>query len=315
MTENIFKELTVPAHLASQRVDRVVVELLPQYSRAKIQTWIKMGMLLVNDHVARPKDKVKINDTLQLNVEFVDEGNWLAEDIPLTVVFEDEHLLVIDKSADFVVHPAPGHPTGTVVNAALHHCPQLASLPRAGIVHRLDKDTTGLMVIAKTLEAHHSLVKQLQNRTMGREYDAVVWGELTGGGTVNAALGRHPKNRQKMAVVADGKPAITHYRIVKRFTGCTHLRLKLETGRTHQIRVHMAHISHPIVGDPVYCYRTGSVKTMSRSARLAVEIFSRQALHASGLRLEHPCHGKELNWETQLPQDMFDLMAAVEIAG
>jgi 23S rRNA pseudouridine1911/1915/1917 synthase len=311
MVEYIKKELIVPAEFALQRIDRVAAELLPQYSRAKIQTWLRMGQLLINGKVAKPKEKVQLNDKLELNAELIAEGAWLAQDIPLAVVFEDDQLIVINKTANFVVHPAPGHHSNTVVNAVLHHCPQLQNLPRAGIVHRLDKDTTGLMVIAKTLEAHHSLVEQLQSRTMGREYEAIVWGELTGGGKVEAAIARNPQNRQKMAVVASGKPAVTHYRMIRRYVGCSHLRLKLESGRTHQIRVHMAHIRHPVVGDPTYSGRSGIVKAMSVAARNAVAEFSRQALHAKSLRLIHPVQGKELSWEVGLPADMLDLIKSL----
>ena len=223
-------------------------------------------------------------------------------------MYEDEHILVINKSADLVVHPAPGHSQGTVVNAVLHHCPSLAQLPRAGIVHRLDKDTTGLMVIAKSLKAHHSLVNQLQERDMGREYEAIVVGDLTGGGMVDEPIGRHPKNRQKMAVVASGKPAVTHYRLVERFAGFTHLRLKLETGRTHQIRVHMAHINHPIVGDSAYTGRFRVPKGLTQETRETVSNFGRQALHAKALSLVHPETLEVMSWEVGLPQDMICLI-------
>jgi len=297
--------------MALRRIDQVAGELLPQYSRARIQSWLKSGELLLNGSVAKPKDKVRIGDKLELNVLLRAQGDWQAENISLSVIFEDEQLLVINKPADFVVHPAPGHSRGTVVNALLHYCPQLRALPRAGLVHRLDKDTTGLMVIAKTLKAHQSLVEQLQHRTMGREYEAIVWGELTGSGKVNAAIGRNPANRQKMAVVAGGKPAITHYQLAECFNGCSHLRLKLETGRTHQIRVHMASIMHPLIGDKTYGKSPGLLKTMSSRERSAVLAFPRQALHAKRLRLYHP-NGSDMFWETSLPADMLELITLLQ---
>jgi len=315
MAENISATLVVPAELAAQRLDRVAVELLPQYSRARIQNWLKSGQLRLNGQPARAKDKVRIHDRLDLNAIVADEGEWDAQAIPLTIVYEDDHLLVINKPPDFVVHPAPGHTRNTVVNAVLHHCPALRQLPRAGIVHRLDKDTSGLMVIAKSLEAHHSLVRQLQDRSMGRQYEAIVWGELTGGGTVDAAIARCPRNRQKMAVVAGGKTAVTHYQLLKRFVGCSQLRLKLESGRTHQIRVHMTHIRHSIVGDLTYGHHSGRLKTLSTQARDAVLGFPRQALHARALSLIHPMTGAVKSWETELPDDMQALIAALEPIG
>ncbi len=298
----------VPNELAAQRLDRVAVRLFSDYSRARLQEWIRQGQLTLNGKPARSKDKVFANDKLQLDADLQIEGDWQAEEIPLDVVFEDESLLVINKGPGFVVHPAPGHAQGTVVNAVLHHCPELQHLPRAGIVHRLDKDTTGIMVIAKSLQAHQSLVSQLQSRQMGREYEAIVQGEMTGGGKVNEPIGRDPKNRQKMAVVSSGKPAVTHYRLISRLSGFTHVRLKLETGRTHQIRVHMAHIRHPLIGDVTYAGRPRLSKGLTGQAREAVNQFPRQALHAKKLTLEHPVTGQQMSWEIDLPADMCELM-------
>ncbi|ABC32571.1 Pseudouridylate synthases, 23S RNA-specific [Hahella chejuensis KCTC 2396] len=308
MSHRIQQSLIVPAELGEQRLDMAASELMPEYSRSRIQNWIKQGALRVNGKQVKPKEKVIEGDQVELDVELEAQGDWEAQPIALDVVFEDEHLLVINKQADFVVHPAAGHSDGTVVNAVLHHCPALSELPRAGIVHRLDKDTTGLMVIAKTLIAHNSLVEQLQAREMGREYECVVYGELTGGGVVEAAIGRHPQNRQKMAVTRGGKDAVTHYRLIRRWRGFTHLRLKLETGRTHQIRVHMAHIHHSILGDPLYGSRPRLPKGLSAETIEYLQTFGRQALHAKALELSHPVTGELLSWEVGLPEDMINLL-------
>jgi 23S rRNA pseudouridine1911/1915/1917 synthase len=227
------------------------------------------------------------------------------------VVYEDQHLLVINKPAGLVVHPAAGHADGTLVNALLNYAPEVENLPRAGIVHRLDKDTSGIMVVARSLIAHTSLVEQLQERTMGREYEAVVVGTMTGGATVDAPIGRHPTDRKKMAVVAAGKPAVTHYRLLERFAAHTHIRCKLESGRTHQIRVHMAHVRHPLVGDPAYGGRLRLPKGTTEELREELARFQRQALHARQLTLEHPETGAILTWETPLPADMVQLIAAL----
>ena len=315
MTDHIQHTFTVPDHLGSQRIDLVAVELMPQYSRSRLQNWIKSGVLKVNGAAVKPKDKVMLRDEISLDVTLEPEGDWAAEAIALDIVFEDEHLLVINKPANLVVHPAPGHRDGTLVNAVLHHCPQLEQLPRAGVVHRLDKDTSGLMVVAKSLMAHQSLVSQLQTRTMGREYEAVARGELTGGGVVDQPIARHPQHRQKMAVVAKGKKAVTHYRVLRRMQGFTHLRLKLETGRTHQIRVHLAHINHGIVGDPVYGGRTRLPKGLTEEALQMVQDFPRQALHAKALQLIHPETGEELSWEIPLAEDIQQLIVCLAQEG
>jgi len=304
MTVHIQHTFTVPDHLGLQRIDLVAVALMPQYSRSRLQSWIKSGVLKVNGAAVKPKDKVMLRDAISLDVTLEPEGDWVAEAIALDIVFEDEHLLVINKPANLVVHPAPGHRDGTLVNAVLHHCPQLEQLPRAGVVHRLDKDTSGLMVVAKSLLAHQSLVNQLQTRTMGREYEAVARGELTGGGVIDQPIARHPQYRQKMAVVAKGKKAVTNYRVLARLQGFTHLRLKLETGRTHQIRVHMAHLNHGIVGDPVYGGRTRLPKGLTEEALHMVQNFPRQALHAQALQLIHPKTGEELSWDVPLAEDI-----------
>lgn len=308
MGEVVQADLVIPQELGAVRLDQAMAQLMPEHSRSRIQDWIKAGALLVNGQQRKPRDKVMAGDhvTLQVTVEAV--ADWEAEAIDLDIVFEDEHLLVINKPAGLVVHPAAGHDSGTLLNALLHHCPDIDHLPRAGIVHRLDKDTTGLMVVAKTLVAHTSLVEQLQERTMGREYEAVVQGEMTGGGKVEEPMARHPKNRQKMAVVPNGKPALTHYRVLERFAGFTHVRLKLETGRTHQIRVHMSHIHYPLVGDPLYGGRMRLPKGATERLQEHLRQFRRQALHAKRLQLEHPASGESLEWEVPLPEDLNGLL-------
>ncbi len=239
--ESISLKAQVTDEQAGHRIDQVAVRLFPDYSRARLQAWMKTGELTVNGQRCKPRDSALAGSWLVLDATLKSAENWAAEAMPLSIVYEDEELLVIDKQAELVVHPAAGHHQGTLVNGLLHHCPALKSLPRAGIVHRLDKDTTGLMVVAKNLKSHHALVKQLQSRSVSRQYEAVVQGVMTAGGTISAPLARHPVHRIKRAVSAGGQEAITHYRVVQRYAAHTHIRVNLETGRTHQIRVHMAH--------------------------------------------------------------------------
>ena len=256
----------------------------------------------------RPRDIVHSGAQLVLEAEQEAQGEWLAQDIELEIVYEDEHILVIDKPAGLVVHPAAGHQDGTLLNALLYHVPDIANVPRAGIVHRLDKDTTGLMVVAKTLEAHTKLVAQLQARSVSRIYEAIVIGVITSGGTIDAPIGRHGVQRQKMAVVDAGKVAVSHYRVLERFRAHTHTRVKLETGRTHQIRVHMSHIGYPLVGDPVY---GGRFRIPRWPARPWSRLFANSpaALHARFLELDHPATGVRMKWESPLPEDFLWLLS------
>lgn len=307
----ITESYVIPPELSDRRLDQAAAALMPEHSRSRLQGWIKGGQLTVNGQTCKPRDKVMLDDRLELDAEPEVQVAWQAESIELDVVFEDEHLLVINKPAGLVVHPAAGHADGTLVNALLHHAPEVERLPRAGIVHRLDKDTSGIMVVARSLIAHTSLVDQLQTRTMGREYEAVIVGTLTGGGTVDAPIGRHPRDRKKMAVVATGKPAVTHYRLLERFVAHTHIRCQLESGRTHQIRVHMSHVKHPLVGDPAYGGRIKLPKGATDELRDVLGGFQRQALHARRLTLEHPATGELMSWETPLPEDMEALLAAL----
>lgn len=306
-------EAQVPEELLGSRLDLAAASLFPDYSRGRLQAWIRSGALTVDGQPAKAKQKLAGGERLILVPEEEPQGEWLPEDLPLDIVFEDDQLLVINKPAGLVVHPAAGNPTGTLLNALLHHSPDLANLPRGGIVHRLDKDTTGLMVVARTLPAHQSLVAQLQARTVGRQYQAVAMGRVLRNGSVNAPIGRHPRQRKKMAVVSHGgKPAVTHYEVLKLFPGHSYLKLKLETGRTHQIRVHMAHIGHPLVGDATYGGRKKLAGSASHRLIEAIRQLGRQALHAARLELRHPASGEQRVWEAPLPADFQELLAALE---
>ena len=315
MNERIQHQATVLPDQAGHRIDQIAAELFSDFSRARLQEWIKSGHLTVDGLAVRGKDKVRSGNVLALDAELESRENWAAQELALDVVYEDASLLVINKPAGLVVHPGAGSPDGTMLNALLFRDPQLAAIPRAGIVHRLDKDTTGLLVIARTLQAHADLVRQLQERTVKREYEAVVCGSFTGGGKVDAPMGRHPRDRVKMAVVASGKPAVTHFRIAQRFETYTHLRVQLETGRTHQIRVHMAHIGHPLLGDILYGARLRLPKHADEELKTVLQDFRRQALHATQLGLIHPVTGEYLQWQAPLPNDMQVLLNALKANG
>ena len=312
MSEHIHLEAIVPADLFGKRLDQAVAQLFPDYSRSRLQGWIKEGDLTVNGQVLRTRDKLSGGEQIVINATLALIEEHKGEDIPLDIVFEDEHILIINKPSGLVVHPATGHADGTLMNALLHHAPEVAQVPRAGIVHRLDRETTGLMVVAKTIQAQTDLVEQLQQRTMGREYEAVVQGVMIGGGSVDEPMGRHSKNRLKMAVVGLGKEAITHYRVLKKFRSHTHIRLKLETGRTHQIRVHMAHVKFPLVGDPLYGGRFRLPKNCSERMQQTLKSFRRQALHAKKLELWHPFTGEHCSWEIDLPEDLQKLLTVLD---
>jgi 23S rRNA pseudouridine1911/1915/1917 synthase len=312
MSETVEADFVIEMDQSNTRLDQALAELMPDFSRSRLQQWIKQGAVTVNGKVLKPKEKVKVNDLIEVSAELEAQGEWLPEDIPLDIVYEDDDIIVINKPAGLVVHPAAGNYSGTLVNALLHHQSNLENVPRAGIVHRLDKETTGLMVVAKTLQAHAHIVNQLQARTMGREYEAVVSGVMTGGGTVDEPIARHPKDRKKMTVTPFGKTAITHYRLVKKYSNHTHIRVKLETGRTHQIRVHMAHINHALVGDQVYAGRFRIPPGITEEFKQTLRSFRRQALHAKKLTLTHPETLEEMSWEVPLPDDLVSLLAAIE---
>ena len=301
----------IPAAYAGRRLDQTLAELLPDYSRSRLQQWIKAGHVALDGRVVRPREPVKGGEWVTVTPPQEPETVEQAQAIPLAIRYEDDDLLVIDKPAGLVVHPAAGNPDGTLVNALLHYAPDVAALPRAGLVHRLDKDTSGLLVVARSLRAHTSLVAQLQARTLERVYQAVVSGVMTAGGRIEAPIGRHPLDRKRMAVVANGKPAVTHYRVVRRFRAHTQLWLKLETGRTHQIRVHLAQLRYPLVGDPVYGGRRQPPAGLNERCLAVIRAFPRQALHAARLALTHPGSGERLAWEAELPTDMRELLTAL----
>ena len=315
MSDRISLTALVAPESGGQRLDQVAAQLFPDFSRSRLQSWIKEGCLTVDGRAVRPRDTVYGGEKLVLEAEREAQGAWQPEAIELDVVYEDAALIVINKPAGLVVHPAAGHQDGTLLNALLHHAPELAKVPRAGIVHRLDKDTTGLMVVAKTLEAQTDLVAQLQARSVTREYEAVVVGVMTAGGKVDQPIARHGTNRQKMAVMVGGKQAVSHYRVISRFRAHTHVRVKLETGRTHQIRVHMSYIHFPLIGDQTY---GGRMRIPAGATRELVELlreFPRQALHARRLELQHPVDGRTMSWEVPLPEDMLHLLALLREDG
>lgn len=291
-----------------KRFDIAVAELLPTLSRSRIQRWIKSGQLRLNEKVSTPKQTVYLGDTIKGIIEDESEREHQGQAIPLNIVYQDESVIVVNKPAGLVVHPGAGNPDGTLLNALIYHFPTLSEVPRAGIVHRLDKETSGVMVVAKTLEAQFHLSQQLQARTVKRQYYALVVGQLISGGTVEANIGRSGNDRLRMSVTPGGKEAVTHYRILKRFDGLTLLQCELETGRTHQIRVHMAHIKHPIVGDPLYGGRNRTPKGLESDIRTAILAFPRQALHAKILEFIHPETNELVSFETNLPDDMLDLI-------
>ncbi|NCA70608.1 MAG: 23S rRNA pseudouridine(1911/1915/1917) synthase RluD [Sphingobacteriia bacterium] len=306
--QRIRHEIRVVPDWAERRLDQVLAAALPELSRSRLQHWIEAGQVWVDGLPRRSRDKVRAGQLIHLDAMLEPRDECLAQSIALDILFEDEQILVINKPAGLVVHPAAGHRDGTLQNALLGHAPDLATLPRAGIVHRLDKDTTGLLVVAKTLEAHRSLVAQLQARQVHREYRALVIGEVVAGGRIDAPIGRHATQRTRMAVVSDGRPASTRYRVLERFAGHSLLGVELETGRTHQIRVHLSSIGHPLVGDRSYGARPRPPKGAGPALVEALQGFPRQALHALRLGLVHPTRGLELLWEAPMPDDLSVLL-------
>jgi 23S rRNA pseudouridine1911/1915/1917 synthase len=296
---------------AGSRLDQAAAELFPDYSRARLQKWIKQGKLLVNGEKSQSKQKLLGDERLSINAILEVQKKWQAEELPLDIVHEDADILVLNKAAGIVVHPAAGNHSGTLLNALLHHCPELMNIPRAGIIHRLDKDTSGLLVVAKTLSSHQTLVADIQARELNREYQALVCGLVTAGGQVDQPLGRHPVQRKKRAVVhgSAGKPAMTHYRVLQKFRAHSLLQVKLETGRTHQIRVHMAHLGYPLLGDPLYGGRLKIPKAASPALIGCLKTFKRQALHAWKLGFMHPSMAKYMEWEAPSPTDMQSLIS------
>ncbi len=302
----------IPPEYTGQRLDQALASLFPQYSRAQLQTWIKNGFVELDDQIcAKIRQKVTAHQIVCINAQLKASEQWLPQEIALDIIFEDDEIIVINKPIGLVVHPGAGNPDNTLVNALLYHEPALANIPRAGIIHRLDKDTSGLLVVAKTLEAHNALTKSMKNREIKREYVAIIKGTPISGKTIEAPVGRHPTHRIKMAVTPSGRDATTHFRILEKFASHTFIQLQLETGRTHQIRVHMLHIHHPIVGDPVYGRHIATPKNLDANVKEVLKKFNRQALHAMRLSLHHPETGVWMEFKAPLPNDMEELLNAL----
>jgi 23S rRNA pseudouridine1911/1915/1917 synthase len=304
--------IIIPDRLIGQRIDAAIAKMLPDYSRSKITAWVRSGGALINDKTFKPKEKVLGGEIVSLTIKQEKTNDWQAEDIPLDIVFEDDDIIVVNKPVGLVTHPGAGNWTGTLANALLHFDPNLANLDRAGIVHRLDKNTSGLMVVARSELAQKNLVEQLQTHSVSREYSAIVYGHMISGGIVDEPIGRDPKNRIKQAVVEDGKDAVTHYRVIDRFAHHTHVKAILETGRTHQIRVHMSYIDHPLIADPMYGGKIRFPKKADEQLKDTLKGFKRQALHAKKLTLTHPISGEEMSWKAPLPQDLQDLLKVLQ---
>ncbi|RZP62596.1 23S rRNA pseudouridine(1911/1915/1917) synthase RluD [Vibrio vulnificus] len=308
MAQQIELTNTVKDSQLGQRLDQAIAELFADFSRSRLKEWLLDGKVTVDGNVVtKPRTKVMGGEVITVLAELEDEVRWEAQDIPLNIVYEDDDILVINKPRDFVVHPGAGTPDGTVLNALLFHCPEVAEVPRAGIVHRLDKDTTGLMVVAKTVPAQTRLVRALQKRNITREYEAIAIGRMTAGGKVDKPIGRHATKRTLMAVSPMGKPAVTHFRVAEHFREHTRIRLRLETGRTHQIRVHMSYLQHPLLGDAAYGGRARIPAGASEDVTAMIRNFDRQALHAVMLRFEHPITGEEMEFHAPVPDDMVEL--------
>ena len=313
MNELIQIDTVIPEEMSGKRLDQALAKLLPEHSRARLQGWIRDGYVLIDKKIMRPRDKIQGGEQVEIQAEIEVQVSASPENIPLEIIFEDEYLIIINKPAGLIVHPGAGNPQHTLMNALLHHDQKLDQIPRAGIVHRLDKDTSGLLVIARTPQSHTSLVKQLQTRDMHREYVTIVSGVMTAGGTIDQPIGRHPKHRTRMAIVKNGRTAITHYRIIRKYRHHTQLQVNLETGRTHQIRVHMTWYHHPIIGDPVYGAKKQLVKGMDSNLANIVTAFPRQALHARAIQLLHPHSDELMTWEAPIPEDITELIDSLEL--
>jgi 23S rRNA pseudouridine1911/1915/1917 synthase len=303
---------TVPIEMAGRRLDQILAELFNSYSRARLQQLIKDKHVLVDKQFRKAKDKLLGGEQIQVDVIVIEQQVWLPENIALNVLYEDDSIIVINKPAGLVVHPAPGNHSGTLVNALLYHYPELSVVPRAGVVHRLDKDTTGIMVIARTVQAQTNLVQQLQNRTVTKEYITLVHGEVVAGRTIDSPIGRDPKNRLKMAVVNGAKEAITHFVVEKKYNNFTLLKVNIVTGRTHQIRVHLKSINHAVVGDPVYTGRIKIPAGSSTQLQEKLDDIKRQALHAHQLEITHPATKKIISWVCPVANDILDLCSLLE---
>ena len=311
---HIQAQFEVPLEESGSRIDQVLARLMPDYSRARLTQWLTDGQILVDGALLKPKNKVLGGEKIVVDAELEAQIDWSAEDIPLDIVHADDDLIIVNKPAGLVVHPGHGNPSGTLVNALLSAFPELEEIPRAGIVHRLDKDTSGVLAVARSLKAQANLVKQLKDRSMSRQYGALVYGHPSKEGTIDAPMDRHRLQRTKMAVVYSGKPAVTHYRLTETTAHCAWVDVKLETGRTHQIRVHMTHIGHPLVGDPVYRQGRPGLGHVTQEARALIDGFPRQALHAKKLGLIHPRSGEDVEFEVPLAPDLDELLRSLRQA-
>jgi 23S rRNA pseudouridine1911/1915/1917 synthase len=311
MLDKINLTFIIPDQHVHERLDQALAKLMPDYSRTQIKLWLESGAILVNNHPAKGKIKVKGGETIVVAATLKEQPAWQAEALPLNIVHEDEALIILNKPAGLVVHPGAGNANHTLLNALIYHVPALQQLPRAGILHRLDKDTSGLLVIAKTPAALRNLSQQLKKRLIEREYQAIAAGTIISGGRIEAPIARHPIHRKRMAVIETGKEAITHYRVMEKYRAHTRLSVKLETGRTHQIRVHLAYIHHAIVGDATYGSRVQLPKGITPALMQTLRQFKRQALHAFALGLTHPVTGEFIRWEAQLPTDMDELITVL----
>jgi len=310
MNEEIIKVI-LPERLNGERIDSSLAEMLPHFSRSKITSSIKSGLALINENLFKPKDKVIGNEVVTISLSQKEPTSWAPEDIPLDIVYEDDDIIVINKPFGLVTHPGAGNWNGTLANALLNYDSNLSKLDRAGIVHRLDKNTSGLMVISKNAKSQKFLVEQLQSHSVEREYSAIVYGHMISGGSINEPIGRDPKDRVKQAILTNGKESITHYRAIDRFMSHTHVKAILETGRTHQIRVHLSHIGHPLIGDPMYGGRVRFPKKASLELKDELLNFQRQALHSKKLTLTHPTTGQSMSWKVDLPADMQQLLSTL----
>ena len=305
-------QIIIPERMIDQRIDLALSEMLPDYSRSKVTAWIKSGDALINKKKFKPKDKVSGNEMVFLTLTQKDNNYWLPEKIDLNIVYEDDHIIVINKPFGLVTHPGAGNLNGTLANALLYHDSSLSSLDRSGIVHRLDKNTSGLMVVSKNLKSQKFLVDQMQNHLVEREYSAIVYGYMISGGSINEPIGRDSKDRVRQTISANGKEAISHYRVIDRFKSHTHVKVVLETGRTHQIRVHLSHIGHPLIGDPMYGGRVRFPKKANTKLKHTLSHFDRHALHSKKLTLDHPATGESMTWKANLPDDMQVLLSSLK---
>ena len=306
-------KIIIPERFAGQRIDTALSDMLPDYSRSKISSWVRSGMATIKGKPFKPKDKADGEEIVTLSIIKEPSVEWSAENIKLDIVYQDEDIIVVNKPPGLVTHPGSGNWTGTLANALLHYDSGLQNLDRAGIVHRLDKNTSGLMVVARSEVAQKYLSEQIQEHQVSREYSAIVYGHMISGGTIDEPIGRDPKDRIKQAVVDNGKIALTHYRVIDRFSHHTHVKAVLETGRTHQIRVHMSHIGHPLVADPMYGGRLRFPKKADEKLKDALKGFNRQALHSRKLALKHPVSGELMSWEAPLPKDLQQLLEVLSV--